>query len=66
MLAGGAGSLDGLNLLLATLRPGQSEAAGQKEVTCVTVLYLNDVAGSAETGYFVGQNELCHELGSFP
>ena len=56
----GAGSLDGLNLLLATLGPGQSEAAGQQEVTCVTVLDLDDIASSTETGYFVGQNELCH------
>ncbi|CAA0016329.1 Uncharacterised protein [Klebsiella oxytoca] len=60
MLAGDAGSLDGLNLLLATLGPGQSEAAGQQEVTCVTVLDLDDVASSTETGDFVGQNELCH------
>ena len=56
----GTSSLDGLNLLLATLAPGQSEAAGQQDVTCVTVLHLDDIASSTETGYFVGQNELCH------
>jgi hypothetical protein len=60
VLAGSAGSLDGLNLLLATLRPGQGETAGQQVVTCVTVLDLDNVASSTETGYFVGQNELCH------
>ncbi|MNR03652.1 hypothetical protein D3C85_1195570 [compost metagenome] len=60
VLAGSAGSLDGLNLLLATLRPGQGKVAGQQVVTCVTVLDLDNVASSTETGYFVGQNELCH------
>ena len=66
MLAGGTGSLDGLNLLLATLGPGQGEVAGQQVVTCVTVLDLDDVASGTETGYFVGQNELCHVSLSLP
>src|SRR4029453_9199588 len=57
---GSTGGLDGLNLLLATLGPGQGEAAGQQEVTGVTVLDLDNIASSTETGYFVGQNELCH------
>ena len=54
------GCTDGLNLLLATNSPGDSETAGKEVVTCVTVLHGDDVASGTQTGYFLSENNLSH------
>src|SRR5688572_3565127 len=59
-LASGTSRLDLLDLLLATAGPRRREALGNQVVARVAVLDLDDVAGRAEAGDLVRENNLCH------
>ena len=61
--ARGAGGLDRLDGLLAAAGPADAEATRDEVVAAVAVLDLDDVAGGAEAGDLLGQDEL-HRLGS--
>src|SRR5690606_8075572 len=57
-LAGRAGLLDRLDLALGTAGPLDGETAGDEVVAAVAVADLDDVAGLAEPGDLLGQDEL--------
>src|SRR6478735_6402388 len=57
-LAARARGPDGLDGALAALGPADPETAGDQEVAAVAVLHLDDVAGAAETGDLLSQDEL--------
>jgi hypothetical protein len=49
---------DGVDLLLAALRPRGGQAAAEEEVAGVAVLDVDDVTGGAEAGDLVGEDDL--------
>src|ERR687898_614554 len=57
-LASRASGLDLLDLLLAAARPRHGEALGNQVVACVSALDLDHVAGGAEAGDLVRENNL--------
>ncbi len=60
MLAGRAGGLDRLDLLLATTGPRHGEALRDQVVAAEAVLDVNDIAGGTETGDLMGEDQLGH------
>src|SRR5690606_20346232 len=57
-LTGGARLADGLDLALGAAGPAHGVAARDEVVAAVAVLDLDDVAGGAEAGDLVGEDEL--------